>query len=162
MLKSIRLPGSSALVVFGCLVLGLGLILNPAEATAENAIKWYSHAEGQVLGKIEHKKLFIHFWAEWCRYCKKMQQETFKDPAVISYLNTYFIPIKVNVEQERQTAAQYNVRPIPDNWFLAPNGERISNQPGFIEPEIFFKILEYIHTDSYLDTSFTKFLQSHR
>jgi thioredoxin-related protein len=144
------------------LVLGFLLIMLPAQALADDAVKWYSYEEGQVLGKIQNKKMFIHFWADWCRYCKKMDQETFGNAAVIAYLNANFIAIKVNTERERQTAAQYNIRPLPDNWFVASSGERISNQPGFIEPEMFIKILEYIHTDSYLDTSFMKFMQSRR
>jgi len=146
----------------GCLLLACLLFVLPAQATADNAIKWYSHDEGLVLGKIKGKKLYIHFWATWCTYCKKMEQDTFQDAAVIAYLNANFIPIKVNTDRERQTAALYSIRPIPDNWFLASNGERISNQPGYIQPEMMIKILEYIHTDSYLDTSFNKFLQSRK
>lgn len=135
------------------------MFLLPVHATAENDIKWYSHDEGLVLGKIENKKLFVHFWAEWCTYCKKMEKNTFQDAAVIAYLNANFIPVKVNTSSERELAAQYNIRPIPDNWFLAPNGERISNQAGYIEADMMMKILEYIHSDSYLDTSFMKFVQ---
>ncbi len=138
------------------------MLLLPAHATAGNVIKWYSHDEGLVLARIENKKPFVHFWAEWCGYCTKMEKETFSDAAVIAYLNANFIPIKVNIDRERQTAAQYNIRPIPDNWFLASNGERISNQPGYIEPDMMIKILEYIHTDSYLDTSFNNFLETRK
>ena len=146
-----------------CLILAwFLLVLLATPVAAEEAVKWYSHGEGQVLGKIQNKKMYVHFWAEWCTYCRKMEKETFADPAVIQYLNANFIPIKVNTERERDIAVQYNIRPIPDNWFLASNGDRISNQPGFIQPDMFIKILEYIHTDSYLDTSFMNFLQSRR
>jgi len=162
MLKNITIRIKKTYRGLGYLILGGLLLLIPAHAMAGNVVKWYPHDEGLVLAKIENKKPFVHFWAEWCGYCKKMEKETFGAAAVIAYLNANFIPIKVNTDRERQTAAKYNIRPIPDNWFLASSGERISNQPGFIEPRIFIKILEYIYTDSYLDTSFNKFLQSRK
>ena len=159
MLKRATSHNQITLIRHGCLVLLLLLILLPAQALAANSIKWYSYDEGRILGKVENKKMFVHFWAEWCAYCLKMEKETFADAAVAKYLNANFIPIKVNTERERDIAAQYNIRPIPDNWFLVSNGNSISNQPGFIQADMFIKILEYIHTDSYLDTSFMNFLQ---
>jgi thioredoxin-related protein len=162
MLKRKTTHRTITLIRRGCMTLGVLLILLPFQALADNAVKWYAHDEGRVLGKIENKKMFVHFWAEWCTYCGKMEKETFGNQAVIDYLNANFIPIKINTGRERELAAQYNIRPIPDNWFLASNGDRISNQPGFIEPDMFTKILEYIHTDSYLDTSFMNFIQSRR
>ena len=144
------------------MVLGWLLLALPGHASAENAIKWYSHEEGLVLGKLEQKKLFVHFYADWCRYCKKMQKETFQDEDVIAYLNANYVPVKVNTDRERQTAAQYGIRPLPDSWFLTPDGQRISNQPGYIDAQMLIEILKYIHTDSYLDTSFKKFVQSRK
>jgi thioredoxin-related protein len=141
-------------------LVGASLLATLSAHAAENqSIQWHAYEEGLVLGKLENKKLYIHFYADWCRYCKAMEKDTFQDADVTAYLNTNFIPIKVDFDRERQTAAQYDIRPLPDNWFLASNGERISNQPGYIPPDLFIKILQYIHTDSYKDTSFMNFVK---
>jgi thioredoxin-related protein len=154
--KIIRLTAT----VFGLLLLWGNLSPElPAVASDHQAVRWYSYEEGMALGKIENKKVYIHFYADWCRYCKQMAKETFQDAAVTAYLNTNFIPIKVNYDRERQTASLYDIRPLPDNWFLAPDGERISNQPGYIPPDLLIKILQYIHTDSFKDTSFMNFVK---
>ena len=105
MLKRKTKRRKTTLIRRGCLLLGVLLILLPVQAVADNAVKWYSHEEGRVLGKIENKKMYVHFWAEWCTYCRKMEKETFGNPAVIDYLNANFIPIKVNSDRERELAA---------------------------------------------------------
>jgi thioredoxin-related protein len=105
------------------------------------SIKWFSYDEGMKLGKSENKKIFLHFYTDWCPYCKKMAKETFTDTAVASYLNTHFIPIRVNSDIQRKIAAMYNVRGIPVTWFLTENGERIGALPGFISQDRLLKIL---------------------
>ncbi len=47
--------------------------------SAADQIKWYSYEEGTALGMSENKKLFISFYADWCKFCKTMDQQTFQD-----------------------------------------------------------------------------------
>ena len=102
-----------------------------ALATSKN-IEWHNYQNGMERGKFENKKVFLHFYADWCMYCKKMQQSTFKDPDVIDALNQDFIPIRVNTDLDPDTARLYGVKPIPDTWFIYENGQPIGNRPGFI------------------------------
>lgn len=115
---------------------------NVAFSTA--SIKWFSYAEGMKLGKSESKEIFLHFYTNWCPYCRKMAKETFADPAVASYLNEHFIPIRVNSDIQPKIAAMYNVRGIPVTWFLKENGEKIGALPGFIPPRRLLTILEKV------------------
>jgi len=100
------------------------------------------------MGRSESRKIYIHFYADWCSYCRKMTVETFSDPTVATYLNKNFIPIRVNMDRERQTAAKYNVRGVPTNWLLKKNGERIGVIPGFLPPDILLSILKEVNTMS--------------
>ena len=134
---------------------GLFLVGSPA---ASGGIQWHSYQTGMELGKKENKKIFLHFWAEWCDSCKKMNKETFTDSAVIAYLNKNFISIKVNSDKERALVSEYNVRGLPDNWFIAEKNEVIGNQPGPIPPDMLLPLLRYIYTDSYKKMSYSKFL----
>jgi thioredoxin-related protein len=95
-------------------------------------------------GKIEKKKVFLYFHAEWCTYCVEMDRTTFKDPAVIAALNRNFIPIRVDSERETAPAALFRVKGLPDSWFLAESGEVIGHRPGFIPAEQLMKILNAV------------------
>ena len=119
------------------LVLLAGLVISAgggAPASAK-AIEWHTYQDGMARGKFEKKQIFLHFYADWCMYCKKMQQTTFKDPEVIDTLNQDYIPIRINTDLEPEIAALYKVEPIPDTWFIFFNGEPNGNRTGYVSPE---------------------------
>jgi len=122
-------------------------------------IKWYPYKQGAELSKIEGKKIFLYFYADWCTYCKKMENGTFKDDSVISYLNDNFIPIKVNSDLDSKTASDFRIIGLPTIWFIAENGDRISNLSRYETPKILLNILKYINTDSYKEMAFRKFME---
>ena len=47
-------------------------------AVAAESITWHAYDEGMSLGRIEKKKVFLHFYANWCFFCRKMVKETFQ------------------------------------------------------------------------------------
>ena len=121
--------------------LSLGLIDN---AAFSKEIEWQSFTDGMARGKFENKKVFLHFYAEWCAACKVMEEKTFKDPGVIASLNANFIPIKVDVDREKQTSAMFKVQLLPDTFFLAANSDIIGHRPGYISPEQLKVILKML------------------
>lgn len=42
--------------------------------------------------------IFLH--TDWCRYCKNMQQTTFRDPAIKALLNNHFYFLSLDAETE--------------------------------------------------------------
>ena len=114
-------------------------------------IQWHTYNDGMARGKFESKRVFIHFWAEWCAACKTMEKNTFSDPDVIASLNENFIPVKVNADREVTTAGMYRVQALPDNWFIGADGEIIGNRPGYIPPDQLKTILKVILSESLAD-----------
>jgi thioredoxin-related protein len=114
-------------------------------ADASDNIKWYSYKEGKVLGKIEKKKVFLHFYADWCGFCLKMAKDTFRDSAVVSYLDKNFIAVRVNSDKEADTAAKYGVMGLPSNWFLTEMGQPIGSIPGYIPPDAMLSLLKEVN-----------------
>jgi thioredoxin-related protein len=122
------------------------LIWLPYSSFSADSINWYTYSEGLTLGKSEKKIVFLHFYADWCRYCKKMTQETFMDSSVIAYLNANFVSIRVNSDKEKKLASDYGVRGLPTTWFLKENGEKVGPIPGYISPDKLLLMLKKIHT----------------
>ena len=130
---------SIVLIALVLTALSFGLLHN---AAFSKGIEWQSYSDGMARGKYERKKVFLHFYAEWCAACKTMADSTFKDPGVIASLNKDFIPIKVDVDIHKQTSTLYRVQLLPDTWFIAENTDIIGHQPGYISPEQLKKFLK--------------------
>jgi len=150
MRKMLKPIGYILCVVF-CVVLLAG---TPHAAT----IKWYGYDEGISLSKKQGKKVFLYFWADWCRYCEKMEKESLSKKEVAEILNEKYISIKINSDAEQRLATQYFVRGLPTIWFLSETGEKITNLPGYVAPDLFVPILRYIHSNSYKKMTFKEFL----
>ena len=137
-------------------------------------IKWYSYDEGFKVGRNEGKKIFINFYADWCRYCKKMDKYTFGNNDVKKILEENFVPVKVDGGSktqltlgkekitEKQLALRFGMTAFPTTLFLKPTGEKIpwNYNPvrGYIGAEIFSDVLNYLKDDLYKKVSFKDYL----
>lgn len=124
-------------------------------------IVWVSYDDGMSMVEKNPKKLLINFYSDRCDYCKVMDEETFKDSAIVSYINKNFIPVRVNSDKDRKTAEIFKVRGLPDTWFMSETKEVIGHRPGFISAETLIMVLKYINTNSYKDMSFKSFADNH-
>lgn len=125
---------------------------------AEKGIQWHSYEEGIKKAKETQKLIFINFHADWCTFCKKMEKESFTDPKIIASLNEHFVSIHIDTEKERSLAQKFFIRSLPTIWFLEHDQEKITNVPGYIPPDIFLKILEWLHTGVYKEMNFKDFM----
>ena len=121
-------------------VLLFALMSQPA--TGGDSIKWVSYKEGMAVAPIEKKKIFLHFYADWCVYCGKMAKESFQNPDVIAALNKDFISIRVNSDHDMETAMKYGVRGLPYTVFLMDTGETLGSIAGYIPPEPLLAMLK--------------------
>ena len=144
------------------LVIMAGILLQfwggGAVSMAGNTIHWEDYAAGLARAKSEEKHVFLYFHADWCSYCKKLKQTTFKDKRVVAYLAENFVSISVDTDKDTRRATEWKVRGLPTLWFLDVDGKKISHLPGFVTPDQFMYVLEFIRTDSYNSMSFQEFL----
>ena len=63
-------------------------------------IKWLSWEEATTANDKKPKKLFVDIYTDWCGWCKRMDQGTFKDSSIIAYMNANFYAVKLNAEQK--------------------------------------------------------------
>ncbi len=120
--------------IFVMLMFGLSSGFFPATGFSKD-IRWQSFSEGMARGKSENKKVFLHFYAEWCATCKIMEDKTFKDPGVIAALNKDYVPVKIDIDKNQKISAMFKIKLLPDTWFIAENNEIIGHRPGYISPE---------------------------
>ena len=129
-------------------------------SASQAEIAWVSYDDAISRVDKEPKKILISFYSERCEYCKVMDEETFRDSAIVAYINKNFIPVRVNSDKEQNTASIFKVRGLPDTWFLSETKENIGHWPGFIPAKTLIMVLKYINTDSYKGMSFKNFVDT--
>jgi len=106
------------------------------DGMGDAGIRWYSYEEGMKIAGEQNKPVMIDIYANWCRYCKKLDKETYSNPDVIE-LAKNFVCIKVNSDERGDIASKYRVYGLPTVLFLQANGAEIHRIPGYLGPDPF-------------------------
>ena len=118
--------------------------ITAAGQAANGSLNWHSIREYAKLRDSVEKKIYIHFWAEWCSYCLQMEKETFSNPAVAAMLRENFFLIKVNTDRDQRVANAFKVGGLPANLFLSAAGDEIARRDGYLPPKLFMRVLDAI------------------
>ena len=122
----------TAFIIIGSIILGF-LILNVyARFKMKNLPKVADHVNIMTLTdknfqqQTKNKVVLVDFWAEWCAPCKMMApvlNEVAGDLTGSSHVG------KLNIEQYKSMAQQFNVRSIP-TLILFKNGKEVKRFVG--------------------------------
>ena len=95
------------------------------------------------------KPVLIEFTADWCRYCRMMEDSTLKDEAVTNALSRY-ISVSIDYDRNGELAKQYKVRGIPAYVIVDADGDLAANSSGSQDPSAFkvFLMSGYASTKS--------------
>jgi thiol:disulfide interchange protein DsbD len=86
--------------------------ISHAQNTNPNGIKWETNFDDAVvLSKQSGKPILVDIWAEWCTACLEMEETTWKDKKLIEYINTNFIPVKLDY-----TELADNIQNLVNRW----------------------------------------------
>lgn len=83
-------------------------------------------------------KIFIYFGADWCKYCVKMKNTTFKDEKVEKYLLKNFVVLKIDVDNKKfkNIKEKFKVKSLPD--YLIIDKENVTKRSsGYMESKDF-------------------------
>lgn len=154
-----------------------------AQTTTNNKINWMSFEEAVKLNETNPKKIFIDVYTDWCGWCTKMDQTTFVDKDVVTYMNENFYAVKFNAEQtepiefsgytfvnkspngtrkgthELAQALLQGKMSYPSYVFMNENNQLITTVPGYIEAYNFLYILKYIGSDAFKNQSWEEYFK---
>lgn len=166
--------------------------LNASKALEEgdsSNVKWMTWEQAiaqQQKDKKEGKakKIFVDIYTDWCGWCKKMDKETFQQPAISKYLNAYFYPVKFNAEQKEdinfggktfkfvangrrgyhELAASLldGKMSYPTVIFLNEDVQLLQRIPGYLNVPTFDMILHYLAEEHFKTTPWATFQQQYQ
>lgn len=95
-----------------------------------------------ALREAEEKKLplMMHFYADWCMPCQKMEQTVFNSSSVREVLTTRFVAVKLNSEKNQHLVRRYGFEILPTDMAIDPLTGRVLvlhsgylDQPGYMK-----------------------------
>jgi len=136
----------TAFIIIGSIILGF-LILNVyARIKMKSLPKVADHVSILTLTdknfqqQTKNKVVLVDFWAEWCAPCKMMApvlNEVAGDLTGSSHVG------KLNIEQYKSMAQQFNVRSIP-TLILFKNGKEVKRFVGIKQKDFLLKEIQSV------------------
>ncbi len=107
-----------------------GLLLSSSLFAAATVSLTSARAKAAREGKV----LLVVFTADWCLPCRVMEETTFADPDVLSYLREHYVSIEIDVENFDGMAMQqqYDVETLPTMLILSSGGTEVDRINGAV------------------------------
>ena len=176
-----RRPGTALaaiLVAIFCMVIGAGASTGVPVATAGEVNEkkpaepdWQRLDKALALAKDSGKLIIVNFYTDWCPNCRRMNEKTYRDDAVLKQLAKSFIPVKLNAESsqpliiqgqtvtEYQVALMFQVSSYPTTWFLTSEGRPLLPVRGYYGPDLFAPMLRFVEGGWYEKMDFDMYME---
>lgn len=83
------------------------------------------------------RNLLVYVSMDECKYCDKMQLETFSDSEVIDLLQNKFESVMVRKEEHSAFVAEHDISIFPATLVLSPNGTLLTKIEGYVPASVF-------------------------
>ena len=140
--------------------------LNQAKKPAESEkteFTWYTDWDkGIEAAKKEKKPVIIDFYANWCHWCKVMEEKTFSADEIKKRFSEDWIAIKINSDHKEkqgtfegktmsypQLVRYFKVSGFPSYLFIDKEGNPVTIVSSYIPKEQFGPMLDYIKDELY-------------
>lgn len=95
--------------------------------------------------KKENKPVLLDISAVWCHWCHRLDQDTYSVPDIAEFIETNFIPIRVDTDRRPDINRRYNMGGWPTTAFLTPDG-RVIGGGTYIPPDQMRQVLRDVRS----------------
>ena len=114
----------------------------PTAITQEIAWK---HSLPEAFAEAKQRKtlIVVDAYADWCHWCKKMDEDTFTN-AEVQHRMKDFIPVRINTDDNPEMAQRYGVTGLPTTLVLDATGKVKVSQSGYLPPQDYLQLLAQV------------------
>jgi thioredoxin-related protein len=133
--------------VVGWLALGVGLAGSFLLGAVRDAryggdLSWLqSYTEAQRAARDTNRPLLVTFHRTDCEWCRKMEADTFTDPAVVSASHGY-VCVRLDGRVETDLAKKYEVIGYPTTLAISSAGKVLGRLDGYAAPAEFLGFMK--------------------
>jgi thiol:disulfide interchange protein len=88
------------------------------------------------------RPMLIVFGAEWCHYCRELESTTLKNPDLVSYISSNFVPVHLDADKDARVAQILKAKPIPCTVVLGPSADLMGRSFGYQDAQHYYIELE--------------------
>ena len=101
--------------------------------TANAEIPWHRTRDSAVqAAQASGKPILVFVTANWCHYCQKMKQETWRSPDVELAVSRQFETLVLEPEKNGDIVQRLGVESLPTTLVFQPDGKLIARKKGFM------------------------------
>ena len=137
------------LIQFALLMGCVSAIISGTSALAQqmSSIDWQDDPQQAAARATRESKLvMLHFTADWCGPCQNQKRFVFSNPTVAHAVNQSVVPVRVDIDSNRELAAELGVKTVPVDVFLTPLGDVVSKQSSPSDSENFILMVRQLPT----------------
>jgi len=99
--------------------------------------------KARAMAAGQNKMLLVDFYTDWCSWCRVMDTTTFRDSAIVAYVNEHFIPLSIDAERGFgiTVAMKYRVNAYPSYGYFTSDGRMVLKSLGYQTAEEYIKTL---------------------
>ncbi len=116
------------------------------DTTAEQVSVQWQQWSTEVLHQAhrEGRLILLDLTAEWCRFCRKMDEITFRDQDVVEVINARYIPVRVDDKDPHAFAKRYAKVVRPTTIILDARGNEVIRKEGYMQPQRMVWLLQAV------------------
>ena len=124
------------------------LTLFASATLAGEGIAWQTDLDAaRTESQQSNRPLMLFVTSSNCPYCVKMQNDTFRNPAVVAELNANFVPVKIDRGTHPALERKLAVRLYPTIVIIDDADVEIRRVTGFTAPASFVGMLQKVEAE---------------
>lgn len=116
-----------------------------AAAAVAKTVRWTEDVPTALKQRRETgRPLIVYVTADYCGYCRKMERDTWSDQAVSRRIQSEFVALKLDAEQNEDLVAKLGIKGLPATIIFDANGQRVQTLSGYSRPAAVIEALDSV------------------